>query len=99
MQGHLDCVRFLFDKLKPSKRTKSSAAVEAAGRGHLDILKYLVEEVKMTDYEKEACIEPAVIHGKLDCIKYLVEEARTPLTPGSNVHREASRRAKKARTL
>jgi len=80
MQGHLDCVRFLFDKLKPSERTKSTGAVEAAARGYLDILKYIVEEFEMTDYGKELCIEPAVTHGKLDCIKYLVEEARTPLT-------------------
>ena len=39
--GHLDCLRFLFDKVKPSRDTEEEAAVQAACGGHVDILKYL----------------------------------------------------------
>ena len=39
--GHLDCLRFLFDKVKPSRDTEEKAAVQAACGGHVDILKYL----------------------------------------------------------
>ena len=45
--GHLDCLRFLFDKVKPSRETEKEAAIQAACGGHLDILKYFVEERKM----------------------------------------------------
>jgi len=40
-EGHLDCVRFLFDKVKPSRETEKEAAGQAAAYGHVDILKYL----------------------------------------------------------
>jgi len=50
--GHLDCVRFLFDKVKPSRETEKEAAMQAAGYGHLDILKYFVEERKISDEGK-----------------------------------------------
>ena len=44
VNGHLDCLRFLFDKVEPSRKTEKEAAVEAAGWGNTDILKYFVEE-------------------------------------------------------
>ena len=42
--GKLDCVRFLFDKVKPSRETEEKAARRAAGKGRIDILRYCVEE-------------------------------------------------------
>jgi len=77
--GHLDCVRFLFDKVKPSRETKEKAAVQAAGHGHTDILKYFVEERKISDAAKLNCVATAAMYGDLDCLKYLVEEGRVPL--------------------
>ena len=50
--GHLDCLRFLFDKVKPSRETEKEAAIQAAVHGHLDILKYFVEERKISDVVK-----------------------------------------------
>ena len=77
--GHLDCLRFLFDKVKPSRRTEKNAALLAASDGHMHILRYLVEERKISDVAKFACAGQAAWHGQLDCIKYLVEEAKVPL--------------------
>ena len=31
IKGHLDCLRFLFDKVKPSRETEKEAAIQAAG--------------------------------------------------------------------
>ena len=47
--GHLDCLRFLFDKVKPSRDTEKEAAIQAACGGHIDILKYFVEERKISE--------------------------------------------------
>jgi len=78
--GHLDCVRFLFDKVKPSRETEKVAANQAACGGHVDILKYLVEERKISEEVKGVCVYNAAGYGQLDCIKYLLgEEARAPL--------------------
>jgi len=77
--GHLDCVRFLFDKVKPSRETEVEAAGQTTGGGHVEILKYIVEERKISDAAKIACAGNAVWHGQLDCLKYLVEEAKVPL--------------------
>ena len=77
--GHLDCLRFLFDKVKPSRDTEEKAAVQAACGGHMDILKYLVEERKISDEVKSDCVGNAARYGQLDCLKYLVEEAKVPL--------------------
>ena len=78
--GHLDCVRFLFDKVKPSRETEKEAAMQAAGLGHTDIVRYFVEERKIRDDLKLDCVATAALHGKLDCIKYLFgEEAKVPL--------------------
>jgi len=77
--GHLDCVRFLFDKVEPSRETEEEAAGQAAGCGHVDILKYFVEERKIPDVLKSDCVYNTVGYGHLDCLKYLVEEAKTPL--------------------
>ena len=55
-KGHLDCVRFLFGKVKPSRKTEKEAAIQAACGGHLDILKYLVEERKISDAVKVDCV-------------------------------------------
>jgi hypothetical protein len=77
--GHLDCVRFLFDKVKPSRDTEEDAAHQAAGHGRINILKYLIEERKIFYAVKLDCVATATRFGKLDCLKYLVEEARVPL--------------------
>ena len=77
--GHLDCLRFLFDKLKPSRKTEKEAAIQATCGGHLDILKYFVEERKISDAVKLDCVLSTAKYGQLDCLKYLVEEAKMPL--------------------
>ena len=79
-KGHLDCLRFLVDKVKPSRDTEKEAALQAAAYGHLDIVKYFVEERKISDGLKPYCVATAAMHGRLDCLNYLVEEAKTPLT-------------------
>jgi hypothetical protein len=77
--GHLDCLRFLFDKVKPSRETEKEAAMQAACSGHVDILKYLVEERKiLNDLYLNYCVATAARNGRLDCLKYLVEEAKAP---------------------
>ena len=78
-KGHLDCVRFLFDKVKPSRKTVVEAAGQATASGHVEILKYIVEERKISDDLKINCVATAAMHGRLDCLNYLVEEAKTPL--------------------
>ena len=79
IEGHLDCLRFLFAKVKPSRKTDVEAAGQATGAGHVEILKYLVEERKISDVAKFACAGQAAWHGQLDCLKYLVEEAKVPI--------------------
>jgi hypothetical protein len=78
-KGHLDCLRFLFAKVKPSRETEKDAAETAAQYGHPDILKYFVEERKISDDAKTGCVLYSVRKGHLDCVKYLVEEAKAPL--------------------
>jgi len=77
--GHLDCLRFLFDKVEPSRETEEDAALRAVGCGHLEILKYFVEERKISEGVKRACVNFTAKYGRLDCLNYLVEEAKTPL--------------------
>jgi hypothetical protein len=76
--GHLDCLRFLLDKLKPSREVERSATIQAAAYGHLDILKYCIEEKKITEC-LEYCVGFASQQGELITLKYLVEEAKAPL--------------------
>ena len=76
-EGHIDCLRFLFDKVKPSRKTKQEAARAAAESGRLDILIYFVEERRIPDDTKINCA--SVMKGQLDCLKYMVEEAEVPL--------------------
>ena len=78
-RGHLDCLRFLFDQVEPSRKTEKNAALLAAVYGHINILKYLVEERKISDKVKILCVANAALCGYLDCLKYLVEEAKVPL--------------------
>ena len=78
-RGHLDCLRFLFDQVEPSRETEKNAALLAAVYGHINILKYLVEERKISDKVKILCVANAALCGYLDCLKYLVEEAKVPL--------------------
>ncbi|CAL6305930.1 unnamed protein product [Bathycoccus prasinos] len=78
--GHLDCVRFLFDKVKPSRETEKEVALQAAGGGQVDILKYFVEERKISEEVKSGCAGQAAWQGHLNCLQYLVEEAKVPLT-------------------
>jgi hypothetical protein len=77
--GHLDCLRFLFAKVKPSRETEKVTARIATECGQLDILKYFVEERKISDDEKAECVLQSVRKGNLDCVKYLVEEAKARL--------------------
>ena len=77
--GHLDCLRFLLDKVNPSRKTEEDAAHQAAEKGHVDIVKYLIERRKISDKVKEHCMLNATWYGQLDCLKYLVEEAKMPL--------------------
>ena len=77
--GHLDCLRFLFDQVEPSRETEKNAALLAAVYGHINILKYLIEERKISDKVKILCVANAALCGYLDCLKYLVEEAKVPL--------------------
>ena len=79
IEGHLDCVRFLFDKVKPSRETEKVAARHAGAYGRINILKYLVEERKISDEFKSDCVYNATGYGRLDCLQYLVEEAKAPL--------------------
>ena len=79
IEGHLDCVRFLFDKVKPSRDTEKDVVIQAACSGHVEILKYFVEERKIADAVTYKCAYNAARYGGLDCIKYLVEEAKVPL--------------------
>jgi hypothetical protein len=78
--GHLDCLRFLVDKVNISRETEKEAAGQAIGRDRVNILKYFVEERKTPDQVKFDCLATAATYGKLDCLKYLVEEAKVPLT-------------------
>jgi hypothetical protein len=84
-QGHLDCLRFLFEKGKPSRETEQDAAQRAALYGHLDILKYFVEERKISDAMKIECVLRSVFPGHLDCLKYMVEEAKAPLDDSRHI--------------
>jgi len=77
--GHLDCVRFLFDKVKPSRDTEKDSAIHATIGGHMEILKYFVEERKIPEVVKVSCVTNAAMYGRLDCLNYLVDEAKTPL--------------------
>ena len=77
--GHLDCLRFLFAKVKPSRDTEEFAAQKAAAYGRINILKYFVEERKISDEFKGDCVFNATGYGQLDCLQYLVEEAKAPL--------------------
>ena len=79
IEGHLDCLRFLFDKVKPSRETEEEVVQIIALNGRVNILKYFVEERKISDALKLDCVATATMYGKLDCIKYLIEEARAPL--------------------
>ena len=77
--GHLDCLRFLFDKLKPSRKTEKEVVIQATCSGHVEILKYFVEERKISDELKITLLGAAAKYGRLDCLQYLVEEAKAPL--------------------
>ena len=77
--GHLDCLRFLFDKVNPSRETELEAVIQVSCGGYVEILKYLVEERKISEEVKRVCIYNAASYGRLDCLKYLVEEAKAPL--------------------
>jgi hypothetical protein len=77
--GHLDCLRLLFDKVKPSRGTEKEVVIQATCGGHVEILKYFVEERKISDELNFVLLGAAAKYGRLDCLKYLVEEAKAPL--------------------
>jgi len=85
MKGHLDCLRFLFGKVKPSRETEKEAAIQATCRGHVEIVKYFVEERKIPEIVKTRCMTHAVRYGQLDCMKYLFEEAKVPINHWQNI--------------
>ena len=84
-EGHLDCVRFLFDKVKPSRDTERYAARKATAKGQTDIVKYFVEERKIPEVVKVSCVTNAARYGRLDCLNYLVDEAKTPLNDWQHI--------------
>ena len=84
-KGHIDCLRFLFAKVKPWRETEQDAAQAAAQEGQLDILKYFVEERKISDAMKTECVLYSVFAGHLDCVKYLVEEAKASLDDSRHI--------------
>jgi hypothetical protein len=64
-KGHLDCVKFAFEKGGvPTSKTCSVAA----GRGHLEILKYLRKQNCPWD---KSTTKMAAGQGHLECLKYL----------------------------
>ena len=78
--GHLDCLRFLFDKVKPSRDTEEDAAHTGSrqwSHRHLEISSLKKERYLYA--VKLDCVATAARYGKLDCLKYLVEEAKVPL--------------------
>jgi len=77
--GHLDCLRLLFDKVKPSRGTEKEVVIQATCGGHVEILKYFVEKRKISDELNFVLLGAAAKYGRLDCLKYLVEEAKAPL--------------------
>ena len=80
IEGQLDCLRFLFDKVEPSRKMEEEMVINAAISGHMDIIKYLVEERKIAgDAVKIRCVSTAAMNGRLDCLKYLIEDAKAPL--------------------
>ena len=85
IKGHLDCLRFLFDKVEPSQGLERYAAIQAVCKGHVDILKYFIEERKISDEGKRESVVSAARYGRLDCINYLVEEAKTPLNDWQDI--------------
>ena len=78
-EGHLDCLRLLFEKVKPSRGTEKEVVIQATCGGHVEILKYFVEERKISDELKITLLGAAAKYGRLDCLQYLVEEAKAPL--------------------
>ena len=64
IEGHLDCVRFLFDKVKPSRDTEKEAAQQAACGGHVEILKYFVDTRKISDEVKSDCVGNTTMYGR-----------------------------------
>ena len=85
--GHLDCLRFLFDKVKPSRAMEKEVAIQPVGYVRINILKYLVEERKIPERVKASCVTNAAAYGGLESFKYFVEEAKVPLTDWQHIAR------------
>jgi len=74
-KGHLDCLRFLFDEMEPSREMEGYLAAEAAGCGHLDILKYFVGERHVSGLKAYlSLITCAAKSGHVHCLDYLLED-------------------------
>jgi len=86
-EGHLDCLRFLFDKVKPSRVMEKEVAIQPVGYVRINILKYLVEERKIPEIVKASCVTNAAAYGGLESFKYFVEEAKVPLTDWQHIAR------------
>ena len=82
-RGHLDCVRFLFDKVKPSRDTekerkifyavKLDCVATATRFGKLDCLKYLVEEARVP-LDNCRYVAFARYYEQPECENYLLEK-------------------------
>jgi len=75
-KGHLDCLRFLFDEMKPSREMEGHLAAEASGCGHLDILKYIVGERRLSNGLNIylSLITCAANNARFHCLDYLLED-------------------------
>ena len=79
-KGHLDCLRFLCDEMKPSREMANQLASEAAGCGHLDLLKYIVDETNISGHKEVLpLITCAANNAHLHCLDYLLEDREEPL--------------------
>ena len=78
-RGYLDCLRFLFNKVKPSDDAKADCVVHSVFEGHLDCLKYLGEEAKapLDDWRH---IAHARYFEHTECLHYLREKGCPELT-------------------
>ena len=74
-KGHLDCLRFLFDVMIPSRAMEGHLAAEAAGCGHLDILKYIVGERHLSGINTYlSLITCAANNARFHCLDYLLQD-------------------------
>lgn len=67
--GHLDCLRFLYDEMGATDSTQGIVCAAIRG-GHLNCLQYLCEEDKIC-FDKEYIMDSAVEENHLHILRYL----------------------------